>query len=290
MRTERFTAAVAVILALAASNVLRAEDLVGYRVSTDCTRDWDVLVNDTLVVRHRPTGFGRCLYSGNLNRLVVVGTNTAELVQVSHAVSEHACGSGRCLTLEIRFVGDYRGASEFDSMDTLLKFSGSSSTNIMFVVSRAVPPLVGGSVKPPDPGLFSATRLLQFAIVLYALFINIYGFFMVVNDRAAAKRLRRTASPSPFVWNAVLGGGVGQLAAMVAKRHNLDKPVFTVGIPALVLLQIAFVIYCIVSNGLDLGFGIAEPVRRAATSIQNVGAGWSNLGRLLDHTQQGEEQ
>ena len=287
MRTKHFKAAVAVFLALAASNGSRAEDLVGYRVSADCTEDWNVLVNGTLVVRHRPTGFGRCLYSGNLNRVAVGGTNTAELVRAPGQDPGHAPEPGGCLKLEIRFVGDYRGASEFEAMDTLLKFSGSASTNLLFVVGRPVPPLVGGSVAPPDARLFSRTRLVQLGIVLYALFVNLYGFFMVVNDRSATKRLRRRISPAAFVWNAILGGGIGQLTAMVAKRHNTDKPVFTVGIPAVVLLQIAIAYFGIVTRGLDLGLGIAEPVRRFMTSIKGVGAGWAKFGRSLDRSDQG---
>ena len=287
MGSRQLRAVVAVVLALAGSRGLRAEDLVGYRVSTDCTEDWNVLVNGALVVRHRPTGFGRCLYSGNLNRAVVGGTNTAELVRVPGPNPGHVPEPGGCMKLEIRFVGDYRGASEFEGMDTLLKYSGSASTNLLFVVGRSVPPLIGGSVEPPDASLLSKKRLFQLGVGLYALFINLYGFFMVVNDRAATKRLRRRISPAAFVWNAILGGGVGQLTAMVAKRHNTDKPIFTVGIPAVVLLQIAIAYFVIVTRGLDLGLGIAEPVRRLVTSIKGAGAGWAKFGRSLDRSDQG---
>lgn len=286
MGAKQFTAVVTAFLALVASTSLRAEDLVGYRVSTDCTEDWNVLINGTLVVRHRPTGFGRCLYSGNLNRAVVGGTNTAELVRVPGPPPVHKPDPGGCMKLDIRFVGDYRGESEFEQMDTLLKFRGSDSTNLLFVVGRPVSPLVGGSVESPAVKLFSRKRAVPIGIALYALFINLYGFFMVVNDRAATKRLRRRISPAAFVWNAILGGGIGQLIAMVVKRHNTDKPVFTVGIPAVVLLQIAIVYFGFVTHGLNLGLGISEPVRRFVESIKKSGTGWAKFGRSLDRSDQ----
>lgn len=284
MEAKHIKAVVTVLLALVASIALRAEDLVGYRVSTDCVQDWNVLINGNLVVRHRPTGFGRCFYSGNLNRIVSGGTNTAELVSVPGQNPGHEPEPGGCMRLEIRFLGDYRGESEYEQLDTLLKFNGSVSTNLLFVVGRTVPPIVGGAVAPQESIGISTGRLVSIGFLLYALFINLYGFFMVVNDRSATKRLRPRLSSSAFLWNAILGGGIGQLIAMVIKRHNTDKPVFTVGIPALVLLQIAIVIV-IAARGFDLVPGIAEPVRRIGASIKGFGDGWAKFGRTLKRSE-----
>ena len=188
MKAKHLGIWIAVGLALAASIGLRAEDLVGYRVSAACSEDWDVRVNGVLVVRHRPTGFGRCLYSGNLNRVVAGGTNTAELVKLDGGDLAHHPEAGGCVQLDIRFVGDYRGQSEFGDLATLLKHSGSESTNLAFVVVRPVPQLSGGSVAPPGMAAGARRWLVLGAAVLYALFINLYGFFLVVRSSSTDSR------------------------------------------------------------------------------------------------------
>ena len=290
MNAKHLRIGIAVGLALAASIGLRAEDLVGYRVSTACSEDWDVRVNGALVVRHRPTGFGRCLYSGNLNRVVAGGTNTAELVKLDGGDLAHHPEAGGCVQLDIRFVGDYRGQSEFGDLATLLKHSGSESTNLAFVVVRPVPQLSGGSVAPPGMDAGARRWLVLGAAVLYALFINLYGFFLVVRDQSASKKTNRRGPASSFLWNAVLGGGCGQLAAMVIKRHNTDNPAFTVGIPMILLLQIAAIVFFVLAGGALPDAGCAGPARKVVESVQSVGSGWARFGRSLDRSDQRVDQ
>jgi len=80
-------------------------------------------------------------------------------------------------------------------------------------------------------------------ILLYLLIINLIGFFMMWSDKRRAKWGKwRIPEQTLFIVTA-LGGGIGTIAGMYTFRHKTQKFKFTVGLPALVILEIALVIY-----------------------------------------------
>ena len=80
-------------------------------------------------------------------------------------------------------------------------------------------------------------------ILLYLLMINIIGFFMMWSDKRKAKKGKwRIPEQTLFVVTA-LGGGIGTIAGMYTFRHKTKKLKFTIGLPALVILEIILVIY-----------------------------------------------
>lgn len=80
-------------------------------------------------------------------------------------------------------------------------------------------------------------------ILLYLLIINIIGFFMMWSDKRKAKKGKwRIPEQTLFVVTA-LGGGIGTIAGMYTFRHKTKKLKFTIGLPALVILEIILVIY-----------------------------------------------
>ena len=80
-------------------------------------------------------------------------------------------------------------------------------------------------------------------ILLYLLIINIIGFFMMWSDKRKAKKGKwRIPEQTLFVVTA-LGGGIGTIAGMYTFRHKTQKIKFTIGLPALVILEIILVIY-----------------------------------------------
>ena len=80
-------------------------------------------------------------------------------------------------------------------------------------------------------------------ILLYLLFINLIGFLMMWSDKRRAKWGKwRIPEQTLFVVTA-LGGGIGTIAGMYKFRHKTKKLKFTVGLPALVILEIILVIY-----------------------------------------------
>ena len=80
-------------------------------------------------------------------------------------------------------------------------------------------------------------------ILLYLLMINLIGFLMMWSDKRRAKWGKwRIPEQTLFIVTA-LGGGIGTIAGMYTFRHKTKKLKFTIGLPALVILEIALVIY-----------------------------------------------
>ena len=80
-------------------------------------------------------------------------------------------------------------------------------------------------------------------ILLYLLMINIIGFFMMWSDKRKAKKGKwRIPEQTLFVVTA-LGGGIGTIAGMYTFRHKTKKLKFTIGLPAVVILEILVIIY-----------------------------------------------
>ena len=80
-------------------------------------------------------------------------------------------------------------------------------------------------------------------VIIYLVVINIVGFFIMGIDKWKAKKNRwRVPENTLFVITA-LGGGIGTIAGMYTFRHKTKKPQFTVGMPAILILEIILVIY-----------------------------------------------
>ena len=80
-------------------------------------------------------------------------------------------------------------------------------------------------------------------ILLYLLMINIIGFGMMWSDKRRAKWGKwRIPEQTLFIVTAI-GGGLGTIAGMYIFRHKTKKLKFTIGLPTLVILEIALVIY-----------------------------------------------
>ena len=65
---------------------------------------------------------------------------------------------------------------------------------------------------------------------------------MLIDKIKAKKNLWRIKESTLMLWAAV-GGSIGALAGMYTFRHKTLHRKFTIGIPAILILQIAAVIY-----------------------------------------------
>lgn len=73
----------------------------------------------------------------------------------------------------------------------------------------------------------------------YLILINALSFlFMLADKRRARKKLWRIPEAT-LMGLAALGGSPGALLGMYLFRHKTRHPKFTVGIPAILLLQLA---------------------------------------------------
>ena len=82
--------------------------------------------------------------------------------------------------------------------------------------------------------------------VLYLLIINAIAFVLMLIDKQKAKKKKWRIKESTLLGVAALGGSVGALAGMYTFRHKTLHPKFTIGIPAILVGQLAlgaFLVY-----------------------------------------------
>jgi uncharacterized membrane protein YsdA (DUF1294 family) len=76
-------------------------------------------------------------------------------------------------------------------------------------------------------------------ILLYLLIVNALGFLlMLVDKRKAQKNLWRIPEATLFLI-AAIGGSIGSLAGMYKFRHKTRHWYFVIGMPAILIAQIA---------------------------------------------------
>ena len=83
---------------------------------------------------------------------------------------------------------------------------------------------------------------------IYFLIINIIGFVMMYSDKQKAKKDQyRTREKSFFVVSLLLGG-IGTYIGMYKFRHKTRHNLFTIGIPVMIIINIASIYYIITKN------------------------------------------
>lgn len=82
-------------------------------------------------------------------------------------------------------------------------------------------------------------------ILLYLFAINVVAFFAFGIDKLKAKRDKWRIPESTLLSMAVLGGSIGALAGMKVWRHKTLHDKFRIGIPVIIALQIAAVVWWI---------------------------------------------
>ena len=83
-------------------------------------------------------------------------------------------------------------------------------------------------------------------ILLYLALINAVAFLLMLVDKIKAKKNLWRIRESTLILSAALGGSIGALAGMYTFRHKTLHRKFTIGIPAILILQIAAVLYFLV--------------------------------------------
>ena len=80
-------------------------------------------------------------------------------------------------------------------------------------------------------------------ILAYLLIVNAAAFMLMLIDKIKAKKNRWRIKESTLMLSAALGGSIGALAGMYTFRHKTLHRKFTIGIPAILILQVAAVLY-----------------------------------------------
>ncbi len=80
-------------------------------------------------------------------------------------------------------------------------------------------------------------------ILLYLVIVNAAAFLLMLVDKVKAKRNAWRIPEATLMGVAAIGGSIGALAGMYYFRHKTRHVKFTLGIPAILIAQIALVIW-----------------------------------------------
>ena len=87
----------------------------------------------------------------------------------------------------------------------------------------------------------------QRIIIIYLLVINIATFFTYGIDKWKAKKSKWRIREAALLGLAVLGGSIGAWLGMKVWHHKTMHKKFKYGVPAILILQLAFIGYIICS-------------------------------------------
>lgn len=83
-------------------------------------------------------------------------------------------------------------------------------------------------------------------ILIYLIVMNIIGFASMGIDKSKAKRGAWRIPEKTLFLIAILGGSIGSILGMKQFRHKTKHKSFTIGMPAILLVQAAIILYCTV--------------------------------------------
>ena len=82
-------------------------------------------------------------------------------------------------------------------------------------------------------------------VLIYLSAVNLIAFFIMFYDkRCAIRRKMRVPELELFIF-ALIGGSAGSVLGMYIFHHKTRKPVFKYGMPAILLIQAAALIWCV---------------------------------------------
>lgn len=79
--------------------------------------------------------------------------------------------------------------------------------------------------------------------LLYLFLINAAAFVLMLADKVKARKNRWRIPERTLIGSALLGGSIGALLGMYTFRHKTRHLKFTLGVPSILIAQIALVVW-----------------------------------------------
>lgn len=79
-------------------------------------------------------------------------------------------------------------------------------------------------------------------LLVYLLIINAVGFLFMFIDKQKARKKKWRIPEATLMGIAAIGGSIGSLMGMYTFRHKTLHKKFTIGIPAILILQIGLAV------------------------------------------------
>ncbi len=81
------------------------------------------------------------------------------------------------------------------------------------------------------------------AILVWCIALNLIGFILMKKDKKYAKEDKRRIRESTLLVTAMAGGSLGIYAGMYKFNHKTLHKKFTIGVPLIILVQMAIISY-----------------------------------------------
>ena len=85
--------------------------------------------------------------------------------------------------------------------------------------------------------------------LLYLLLINAAAFLLMLVDKLKARKNRWRIPERTLFGSALLGGSIGAILGMYTFRHKTKHLSFTLGMPAILIAQVALAIWIFLKIG-----------------------------------------
>ena len=85
-------------------------------------------------------------------------------------------------------------------------------------------------------------------VLIYLAVINVVTFFMYGIDKWKAKNSKWRIRETALLGLAVLGGSIGAWLGMKVWRHKTQHKKFKYGVPAIIIVQLALIVYLIITK------------------------------------------
>ena len=79
--------------------------------------------------------------------------------------------------------------------------------------------------------------------IIYLIIINLIAFLAMYIDKRRAKYGKWRIKEHTLFILAILGGSIGAIVGMYTFRHKTKKLKFTIGMPAILILEVVLFIY-----------------------------------------------
>ena len=93
-----------------------------------------------------------------------------------------------------------------------------------------------------------ATLSLLHIALIYLAVINVVTFFMYGIDKWKAKKSKWRIREAALLGLAVLGGSIGAWLGMKVWHHKTQHKKFKYGVPAIIIVQLALIVYFIITK------------------------------------------
>ena len=86
------------------------------------------------------------------------------------------------------------------------------------------------------------------SLFLFFLFITWLGYYIMKVDKRYAQNDKRRVPENTLLLISIVGGSLGMYIGMYRFKHKTLHKKFTIGVPLIMLIQVAYVAYLITTN------------------------------------------